>query len=260
MSKTFQDNRGTLRTSIDQSGLARVCFGHPSHNAFPSTQLFALAETLMDLGSNELVKVILLSSEGSRTFCAGASFDELLSLEDKAGASRFFSGFARVLQAIRTCGRLVIGQVQGKAIGGGVGLIAACDYVFASTHASVRLSELGLHIGPFVIEPAISRKIGLSAFSELALNPQQHQDADWAKKHGLYHELFSDPGELQTEVQAFCLRLCTYSPSALAAIKKMLWKDTEDWDTLLMQRAEISGDLVLQPQARVVLQAFKNKR
>lgn len=260
MSQQFKDTRGTLHTHIDENGLARLCFGHPAHNAFPSSQLFALADTLMKLGENPSVKVILLYSEGNRTFCAGASFDELLSLEDKAAATHFFSGFARVLQAIRSCGRLVIAQVQGKAIGGGVGLIAACDYALASAHASIRLSELGLHIGPFVIEPAVRRKISRAAFSTLVFNPENAQTAEWAQNQGLYQEVFADFKDLETQVNAFCTRLCTYSAHALHAIKEMLWEGTEAWDTLLMERAEISGNLVLQAEARSVLSDFKNKK
>lgn len=259
MSTAFKDQRGTLQTDVDQTGVARICFGHPSHNAFPSSQLFALSDEIRDMGNREDIKVIRLQSAGERTFCAGASFDELLSLNNEQEATLFFSGFARVLNAIRTCGKLVVVQVQGKAIGGGAGLAAACDYAFATPHAQIRLSELGLHIGPFVIEPALRRKIGLPAVTEMALNPQSYKSAEWAGEKGLFQDIYPDLNSMEQGVDAFCTRLSEYSSEALKAIKAMFWADTSHWETLLYERAGISGRLVLQAEARAHLQQFKDK-
>lgn len=258
--KHYQDDRGYVKSEIDEHGIACISFGHPSHNSFPSAQLKYLAATITEVSKSNKVRVILLKSDGDRTFCAGASLDELLTIETEAAGKTFFSAFAYVLNAIRLSKKLVVCQVQGKAIGGGVGLAATSDYCFATEYASVRLSELGLNIGPFVIGPAVERKMGLSAFTELMLNPNDYRDAKWAKDHGLYHEVYRDLGEMNEAVQGFCQRLASYSPAALNAIKEMLWYETQHWDYLLYERAAVSGKLALSKESQALLQSFKNRK
>lgn len=255
----FKDDRGFVENAIDENGIARISFGHPAHNSFPSSQLKYLAATIAETSKNSKVKVILLQSEGNRTFCAGASLDELLSIDNEATAKAFFSAFGYVMNAIRLSKKLVVCRVQGKAIGGGLGLAATCDYCLATVHAAIRLSELGLNIGPFVIGPAVERKIGLSAFTELTLNPHVYKEAHWAKDHGLYNEIYADMEQLDNATQELCLRLSSYSPAALSAIKEMFWHNTQHWDHLLFERAAISGKLALLKESRLSLQAFKKQ-
>jgi len=253
------NQEGQVDTQIGSNGVAQITFSHPSHNSFPSELLKTLAAHIYEMRKNEQVKVILLKSGGDRTFCAGASFDELVAIESEAAGKTFFSGFAYVINAIRLCGKIVVGRVQGKAIGGGVGLAAACDYCFATEQASIRLSELGIAIGPFVIAPAVQRKIGLVSFTELSLNPDQWRSAAWAKEKGLFQEVFPNIQEMDAGVQAFCGRLAGYSSEALKGLKTIFWENTESWDELLFNRAAISGKLVMTPEARERLLAFKNK-
>jgi methylglutaconyl-CoA hydratase len=237
-------------------GVAYIEFFHPAHNSLPMIMLNDLAKEIRKSGQNTEVNIIVLSSGGNRTFCAGASFNELAAIQSEEEGKTFFSGFAQIINAMRTCGKLVIGRIQGKAIGGGVGLVAACDYTIASKYASVRLSELAIGIGPFVIGPAVERKIGLSAFSNLALNPSEWQTASWAKEKGLYMECFDTIEQVDKYMDHFVEKLNNYSPMALAEMKQILWKNTGHWREILEERAALSGQLILTQHARDAIKAF----
>ncbi len=247
---------GSLSTKIDQK-IATVEFGHPASNSFPSELLERLTKEFYALSKNEAVAVIILKSEGNGAFCAGASFDELIAIRNLDEGARFFAGFANVINAMRTCTKLIIGRVHGKAVGGGVGLAAACDYVLATDNAAIKLSELTIGIGPFVIAPAVERKMGLSGFSELALNATAWKNAYWAKEKGLFAGVFESVTELDTEVASLSEKLASYNPDALIEMKKILWKDTSNWKTLLEERAAISGQLVLSLFTKNALAKFK---
>lgn len=247
---------GSLYTSI-LNKIATIEFGHPASNSFPGELLDRLTKELKKLAENNDVHVIILKSEGNRAFCAGASFDELVAIDNLEDGKKFFSGFANVINAMRTCGKLIIGRVQGKAVGGGVGLISACDYVMATEAASIKLSELTIGIGPFVIAPAVQNKIGKAGFSELSLAPNEWKTAYWAKEKGLYAKVFETQKELDKEIQFFAEKLSSYNPDALVGMKKILWEDTENWDTLLAKRAELSGTLVLSDFTKNALAKFR---
>lgn len=238
-------------------GVATLTFGHPASNSFPKTLLNELTQTLNQLSKQEDIHVIVLQSEGEKSFCAGASFEELLAINTLDEGIAFFSGFAHVINAMRTCPKIIIGRIQGKAVGGGVGIIAACDYAYALDQASVKLSELTIGIGPFVIEPAVSRKIGKTAMSELTLAAQEWKSAEWAKQKGLYAALFDTPSALDQAVSQLATQLANYNPNALLELKKILWEDTSHWETLLIERAAISGQLVLSDFSKQALQSFK---
>lgn len=248
---------GFVTTDFRDNGLAAVTFGHPAHNALPSGLLAELTAALRHAGGQAHVRLILLQSAGDRTFCAGASFDELLALEDEEAGTAFFRGVADVINAIRTAPKLVIGRTQGKAVGGGVGFMAACDYCFATKQVAVRLSEVSLNIGPFVIAPALERKIGLAAFTELALNPSRFFDAQWALQKGLVHHLSPSIGAMDDAIRQFCEPLLDKNTEALSALKRTLWRGTEDWDELLARQAAISGRLALSNDAKLLLRKLK---
>ena len=247
---------GSINTII-QNAVATITFSHPASNSFPSELLQQLTDELYSLSKNRDIAIIILQSEGSGAFCAGASFDELLSISKIEDGNTFFSGFANVINAMRKCSKLIVGRIHGKAVGGGVGLAAACDYSFATEKSDIKLSEIAIGIGPFVIEPAISRKIGKSAFSEMALTPTEWKLAQWAKANGLFSEVFSTIEELDARLNGFVLELSTYNIEALEEIKKVLWDGTENWDSLLYERAAISGRLVLSEYTKQALQKFK---
>jgi len=249
-------NNGSLYTHI-QNNVATVEFYHPASNSFPSELLKRLATTFNELSLNDDVRVIVLKSEKEKTFCAGASFDELIAIKNNEEGKHFFMGFANVINAMRTCSKLIIGRVQGKAVGGGVGLAAACDYCFATEQASIKLSELTIGIGPFVIAPVVERKIGVAALSELTLDATSWKNAYWAKEKGLFAKVFESINELDAEVQNLSLKLTSYNPKALYEMKKVLWKGTENWGHLLEERAETSGALVLSEFTKAALQKFK---
>ncbi|WP_177761261.1 enoyl-CoA hydratase/isomerase family protein [Flavobacterium sp. I3-2] len=249
---------GTINTTLTGK-IATITFYHPASNSFPSEQLQALTNAINELNSNKEITLIILASEGEKAFCAGASFDELLQINNLENGTKFFSGFANVINAMRTSNKLIIGRVQGKTVGGGVGLAAACDYCFATENASIKLSELAIGIGPFVIEPAVTRKIGFPAMSEMTLEAETWKSAKWAKENKLFTQVFSTIQEMDKEIEKFSTRLSNYNPEALLEMKKVLWKDTEHWTELLKERAGISGKLVLSDFTVKALNAFKNK-
>ena len=249
---------GSLYTSI-QNKIATIEFGHPASNSFPSELLERLANEFNRLSASEEVQVIVLKSEGEKAFCAGASFNELVAISNLEEGKAFFSGFANVINAMRSCNKFVIGRVQGKAVGGGVGLVSACDYSIATVNASVKLSEFTIGIGPFVIAPAVEHKIGRTALSELSLAAHEWKNAYWAKEKGLYSKVFDTIKEVDNEVDLLAEKLASYNPEALSAMKKVLWQGTDHWDSLLIERAEISGQLVLSEFTRKALAKFKDK-
>lgn len=233
---------GTVGTQV-REGVATVTFGHPKGNSLPGALLDKLAEGIGAAGRDPAARVIVLRSEGSGAFCAGASFDELKAVGDKAAGKRFFSGFAKVILAMIRSPRLVVTRVQGKTAGGGVGLIAASDYALAAGGAAVRLSELAIGLGPFVVGPVIERKIGPAAFSALAVDAEWRSSA-WAQQHGLYAEVLGTTEELDRRVDEFASRLAGRSPEAMRHLKEVLWQGTGGWPELLAARAGISGELV----------------
>src|SRR5690606_26866884 len=239
------------------NGIAAIEFFHPAQNSLPGDLLAQLANTINEAGNDNKIKVIILKSGGDRTFCAGASFNELININDAETGKIFFSGFANVINAMRKCPKFIIGRIQGKTVGGGVGIAAATDYCMATKFAAIKLSELNVGIGPFVVAPAIERKMGVSAMSQIAIDANTFYSAEWAQQKGLFANVFESIEELDAETQKFAEHLCTYNPEAMQEMKKVFWKGTEDWDTLLAERAAISGRLVLSDFTKETLQKFK---
>ncbi|MDO5968417.1 enoyl-CoA hydratase/isomerase family protein [Flavivirga aquimarina] len=232
-------------------------FFHPNRNSMPSDVLLELTQTIQEAGNNNAVKVIVLKSGGNRTFCAGASFSEVISIKDEITGKQFFSGFANVINAMRKCPKLIIGRVQGKAVGGGVGLAAATDYCLATQYASIRLSELSIGIGPFVIEPVVSKKIGKTAMSQMTIDAETFFSSEFAKDKGLYAEVLETTEELDEAVENLAVKLASYNPEALQHMKTVIWEGTDHWDDLLLERAKISGKLVLSEFTKKTLKRFR---
>ena len=244
-------------TTTLADGVREITFSTPAHNALPAAELRDLRAAFREAGADAATRVVILRSGGERTFCAGASFDELLAVGSEAEGLEFFSGFARVINAMRNCPKPIIGRVQGKAVGGGVGLASACDLCYATAHASVKLSELAIGIGPFVIGPAVERKVGRASFGEMALRADEFFDAAYAKTRGLYTEVVADIDALDRAVLAKARTLAGYHAEALDELKRILWAGTDDWDALLAERAAVSGRLVTRPWTREALQRIK---
>ena len=251
-------NQGDVSFEISE-GIATIEFFHPLSNSLPGRVLAKLADTITELGQNDDVLVIILKSAGERAFCAGASFDELISIDDLDTGKKFFSGFANVINAARKCPKLIIGRVQGKAVGGGVGMASAVDYCYATKFAAVKLSELAVGIGPFVVGPAVERKIGTSAMSTLAINATEWYPAEWAKQKGLYAEIYDSAEEMDAAIAELAGKLAKSNPEAMRLLKKIFWEGTENWDELLAERAAMSGTLVLSDFTRNAINAFKKK-
>ncbi|GEL10127.1 methylglutaconyl-CoA hydratase [Flavobacterium glycines] len=252
----MQDTKGSLLTIIENN-IATVEFGHPASNSFPRFLLDALTNEIHQLSADDAVNVIVLKSKGTAAFCAGASFDELLAVSNQEEGLAFFSGFAHLINAMRSCSKLIIGRIHGKAVGGGVGIAAACDYVFATENAAIKLSELAIGIGPFVIEPAVSRKIGKTAMTEMTLAAHEWKSALWAQQKGLYAAVFETPELLDSAIAAFASKLASYNPDALLEMKKVIWEGTQHWESLLLERAAITGKLVLSDFTKNALEQFK---
>ena len=249
-------NKGTITISI-RNKVAILAFFHPASNSLPSDLLIRLNKAIVELGKNDEVSIIQLQSEGDKTFCAGASFNELLQIKNFEAGKLFFSGFANLMNTMRKCPKLIIGRVQGKAVGGGVGIIATTDYCYATEAADIKLSELSIGIGPFVIAPAIERKMGISALGELTINATEWQTAYWAKRRGLFAKVFENSRDMDEFLGILTAKLAGYSLEAMQGMKKVLWEKTEHWDHLLIERAEISGHLVLSEFTKNELSKFK---
>ena len=241
------------------AGVARIHFAHAKQNAFPATHLKDLKEAFESVSEDKKVHVVILQSDPTKAFCAGASLDQLLAVKTPEEGKAFFMGFADVINAMRRCPQPIIGRIHGKAVGGGVGLIAACDYALATNHAEVKLSEIAIGIGPFVIAPLLLRKIGTAAMSELSLAAHAWKSADWAHAKGLLSELHSDFDSLEEAVKQNAERISAYIPKAVAELKKALWKGTEDWDNLLEHNAAVSGSLVLSDRTQQTLKQLKSE-
>jgi methylglutaconyl-CoA hydratase len=250
---------GYVKTELN-SGIAVIEFFHPQSNSLPGNILNELAGQVRAAGENRDAKLIILRSGGDRAFCAGASFDELIAVKNETEGLNFFSGFANVINAMRLCPKFIIGRIQGRCVGGGVGLAAACDQAIATGQASVKLSELAMGIGPFVIGPAVQRKIGISVFSQMAIHSSTWFDAGWAKEKGLFNDVFDTIEQVDKAITELATSLADSSPEAMAEMKKIFWQGTENWDQLLKERAAISGRLVLSEFTRKSIAAFKNPK
>lgn len=238
--------------------IATIEFYHPKSNSFPSTQLRELIRIINELGQNDEVKIIILKSAGDKVFSAGASFDELLTISEFETGKNFFMGFANVILAMKNCPKFIVGCITGKVVGGGVGLTAACDYALADESASIRLSELSIGIGPFVIEPAITRKIGIASFSELTMNPTEWKSAEWVKEKGMYSHVLPDSQSCKQAAWDFAQNLSVYSLEAMRDLKSIFWQGMEDLPNLMLKRAEMSGRLVLSDFTKETLNKFKS--
>ena len=244
---------------VEERGpVATVTFSHPRSNSLPSALLRKIAEKIRDVSSNSGIKVIVLRSQGDKAFCAGASFDEMKAVKDAPTGREFFSGFAQVILAMTRAPQFVIARVQGKVTGGGVGLVAASDYCLAVRGASVKLSELAIGLGPFVIGPVVERKVGRGPFAAMSIDADW-RTAEWAERHGLYAQLFDDAKELDKALAALLAFLSAANPEAIRQFKKVLWADTEGWDKLMEQRAAISGALSLSPHTRAAIEQFEKR-
>ena len=255
----MEDNKENVSIIIDKNGIGTIEFYHPQSNSLPGEILSKIAKTINQASLNKEIKVIVLKSAGNRAFCAGASFEELIESKNIKSGINFFLGFANVINACRKCTKIIIGRVQGKAVGGGVGLASAVDYCFATRHASIKLSELALGIGPFVVGPAVERKIGLSSMSALAINADKWFDANWGLQKGLYSEIFQDNESMDKAIDELSFKLSQSHQEATKKLKKIFWKGTENWDELLSKRAKISGELILSEFSKNAIKKIQNK-
>ena len=249
-----------IKTHTDHAGITSIEFFHPQSNSLPGKMLSDLAQEIHHAGLNTDTKVIILRSAGEKAFCAGASFDELAAITNEKEGQAFFSGFARVINAMRTCSKLIIGRIQGKCVGGGVGLAASVDYAIATEAAEVKLSELAIGIGPFVVGPAIERKTGSAAFSHLAIDAGMWRNAEWAKRKGLFAEVHNTIENMDESIARLAHTLAHANPEAMAEMKKIFWKGTDNWDQLLAERAAISGKLVVSKYTKEAINKFKSKK
>jgi len=252
-------NEGHVQTET-HNGITTIEFFHPKSNSLPGKMLETLAKEIHFAGAHHETKVIILKSGGDTAFCAGASFDELLNINTASEGLHFFSGFANVFNAMRRCPKFIVGRIHGKCVGGGVGLVAAVDYAIALNQAEVRLSELEVGIGPFVVGPVIERKIGVAAFSALAIDAHKWRNSDWAKRKGLFAELHENVENMDESIRSLAERLARSHPAAIAEMKKIFWQGTDHWDELLKERAAISGTLVLSDFTRKAIEKFKAAR
>jgi methylglutaconyl-CoA hydratase len=249
-----------IKSHTDHTGITSIEFFHPQSNSLTGKMLSDLAQEIHHAGLNTDTKVIIVRSAGQKAFCAGASFNELAAISNEKDGHTFFMGFARVINSMRTCPKLIIGRIQGKCVGGGVGLMASVDYAIATEAAEVKLSELAIGFGPFVVGPAIERKTGNAAFSHLAIDANSWRNADWAKRKGLYAEVHTTIENMDESIERLAHTLAHASAEAMAEMKKIFWKGTEHWDQLLTERAAISGKLAVSKFTKDAIAKFKSQK
>lgn len=254
------NNKNAYVTYSADRHIGTIEFYHPKGNSLPGNILGQLAETIKKAGSDEKTNVLILKSGGDGAFCAGAFFDELTAISDEETGKEFFMGFANVINAMRTCKKMIVCRVHGKTVGGGIGLVAASDFSIAQQKASVRLSELSLGIGPFVVGPAVGRKLGTSAFATLSLDAKTWYDSNWAFTHGLFNKVVETTEELNKAVDELAVSLASSNPDALTHLKEITWQGTGHWNSTLEQRAEISGRLVLSDHTKNFIENFKKEK
>ena len=252
-------NEGNVSINVD-SGVSYIEFSHPQSNSLPSVILKRLTEAIDDESRNKDSQIIHITSSGDRVFCGGASFDELVLISNEKEAMEFFSGFANVINAMRKSSKLIVGRVQGKAVGGGVGIAAAVDYCFATQYAGLKLSELAVGIGPFVVGPAVERKVGVGGMSELAIDATQFRTAEWGMQKGIYSHIYPTIEAMDEGISELLKTLTSQSVHAQSALKKALWSGCEDWDTLLLERARISGKLILKDESKMAIKSILEKK
>jgi methylglutaconyl-CoA hydratase len=256
MIQQIQEGHVKLET---HAGITTIEFFHPQSNSLPGKILETLAKEIHFAGTHAETKVIILKSAGEKAFCAGASFDELIAIQTESEGLHFFSGFAHVINAMRKCPKLIIVRVQGKCVGGGVGLAAAADYAIATTAAEIKLSELSIGIGPFVVGPVVEKKIGSAAFMALSIDASMWRNSDWAKKKGLFAEVHENTANMDESIARLANTLSHSNPQAMAELKKVFWEHTSHWDTMLTERAAVSGKLILSAFSKEAIRNFKNK-
>lgn len=249
---------GYVKTEREH-GIVTIEFHHPQSNSLPGQLLETLAQTIHAEGINPHTKVMILRSTGDKVFCSGASFEELAAIQTEAEGLKFFTGFSKVINAMRKAPQFIIARIQGKCVGGGVGIAAAADYAISMEGADVKLSELAVGIGPFVVGPAVERKIGLSAFTQLTIDAALWRSGDWARRKGLYAELHPDANGMDDSIARLSTSLSLSNPEAMTALKRTFWKGTEHWDELLKERAAISGKLILSSYSKTFIEKFKSK-
>lgn len=257
---THHQIQGGYVKQDSEAGITTIEFFHPQSNSLPAAILQHLAVAIQKAGDDDNTRVIVLKSGGEKVFCAGASFDELTAIKTEAAGVSFFSGFAKLINTMRTCPKLIIGRIQGKCAGGGVGIAASCDYAIAEEGASIKLSELVVGIGPFVVGPAVERKIGIAAFSQLAINAANWQSSQWAFQKGLFASVHFSIESVDEAVKKLANDLSRSNPEAMAALKKIFWAGTDHWEKLLFERAAISGKLAMSAYTKDAIAAFKSKK
>ena len=251
-------DQGSITHNI-QDKISTIEFHHPKGNSLPGKLLKELTAAIREAVESEESRVIVIRSKGGGAFCAGASFDELLAISNFDESKEFFMGFANVINAMRKSPKFILCRVQGKVVGGGLGLVSAADYVFAHNSASVKLSELAVGIGPFVVGPAVGRKIGIGAFTTLSIDARNWYDAEWAKSKNLYSNVFDSVDEMDKAVEKLAAELVESNPEAIRELRDIQWQGTGHWDATLEQRAEISGQLALSDFTRKFIEKFKKK-
>ena len=234
---------GYVRSQVEE-GVATITFFHPKGNSLPGRLLAELAAAVTDAGRNADARVIVLRSDGYGPFCAGASFAELQAISDAESGKKFFMGFVNLIIAMIRAPKFIVTRVHGKVVGGGVGIVSASDFAIAANSASLRLSELAVGLGPFIVGLPIQKKIGLGPFSAMAVDADW-RDAEWGHRHGLYAELHDDVASLDAALDSRVKTLASSNPEAMAQLKKVFWEGTDGWSAELDARAGMSGTLVL---------------
>ena len=215
------NNFSTINISTRAAGVAQITMARPNvFNAFDETMVGELDEAFDQLIADSAVRVIVLAGEGKH-FSAGADLQwtqraSTATLEWNLADARRFAG---MFSKIETCPKPTVARVNGAALGGGVGLLCACDIAIASDNASFSVSEAKFGIIPSVIGPYVTNAVGKRHARRLALTTTRIK-ADEALRMGLVHQVTS-LDELDAAVDATVTELLAGGPQAQREIKEL---------------------------------------
>lgn len=204
----------TLKIQKKDNGTLTITLNRPEiHNAFNDQMIAELTEQFQSANGDKSVQVIVLEGEG-KSFCAGADLNWMKRMKDYSEEENYRDSVAlsRMLQAINFCSKTVVAKIHGAALGGGVGLAAACDYVVACEGTTFGLTEVRLGLLPAVISPFVVAKIGSSQARALFTTGERFDEAR-AREIGLVHQV-SLERHFQADVDKVVQSLLSVGPKA----------------------------------------------
>ncbi len=244
------------------NGVVVLTLNRPEvHNAFNDELIATLTESLQVLNSDPSVRVVQLRGAG-KSFSAGADLNWMQRMAQYSWEENYQDSLklASLMSTLANMRMPTVAVVQGAAFGGGVGLVAACDFALASDKASFCLSEVKLGLIPAVISPYVVRAIGARAARRYFVTAERF-DADTALRMGLVQEVV--PHDTLTQrADEVCDAIATNGPLAVREAKKLvsLVAESPIDEEIIRETANRIADRRASPEGMEGIRAFLEKR